>query len=76
MYWYGVPDPETGMNLATCIWRSRKLAIAASSRPRHIEATRLTDLYEAYELERYVLRKSAGQTGVTIEPFTGGDVGW
>ncbi|KAG8747133.1 hypothetical protein FRC10_002182 [Ceratobasidium sp. 414] len=21
MYWYGVPDPETGDNLATCIWQ-------------------------------------------------------
>jgi hypothetical protein len=32
--------------------------------------------YETYELERYTLRKSAGEKGVTIEPFSGGDVGW
>lgn len=22
MYWYGVPDEQTGSNLATCIWQS------------------------------------------------------
>jgi hypothetical protein len=77
MYWYGVPDPEMGMNLATCVWQSRKHAIAASSRPYHIKAMRLAaDSFEVYELGRYILRKRAGQTGVTIEPFTGGDVGW
>ncbi|THH04389.1 hypothetical protein EW146_g10192, partial [Bondarzewia mesenterica] len=27
MYWYGIPDPETGLNLATCIWQSRAHAI-------------------------------------------------
>jgi len=32
--------------------------------------------YEIYDLERYVLRKAAGEYGVTIEPFSGGDVGW
>ncbi|TFY78482.1 hypothetical protein EWM64_g5532, partial [Hericium alpestre] len=29
MYWYGIPDAETGLNLATCIWQSRAHAIAA-----------------------------------------------
>lgn len=32
--------------------------------------------YEVYELERHTLRKVSGETGVTIEPFRGGDVGW
>lgn len=32
--------------------------------------------YEVYELDRYTLRKLAGETGVTVEPFLGGDVGW
>ncbi|KAF7315708.1 UPF0643 protein [Mycena indigotica] len=77
LYWYGVPDPASGMNLATCIWQSRKHAIAANSRPHHIVAMRLaSQSYEVYNLERYVLRKRAGDPGVVVEPFNGGDVGW
>lgn len=65
------------MNLATCIWQSRKHAIAANSQPLHIKAMRLAaDSYEVYNLERHVLRKVAGSTFVTVEPYTGGDVGW
>ncbi|KAJ7096333.1 hypothetical protein C8R44DRAFT_717766 [Mycena epipterygia] len=77
LYWYGIPNQETGMNLATCIWQSRKHAIAATSQPHHIRAMRLAaDSYEVYDLERHVLRKFAGRAGVVVEPFTGGDVGW
>ncbi|KAJ7084377.1 hypothetical protein B0H15DRAFT_393202 [Mycena belliarum] len=77
MYWYGVPSQDTGMNLATCIWQSRKHAIAANSRPHHIRAMKLAaDSYEVYDLERYVLRKVGGATGVTVEHFNGGEVGW
>ncbi|KAG2342888.1 hypothetical protein BDR05DRAFT_963702 [Suillus weaverae] len=77
MYWYGVPDPETGMNLATCIWQSRKHAVAANSHPHHIRAMTLAAAsYEIYTLERHKLRKSRGERGVTIEPFDGGEVGW
>ncbi|KAG2043417.1 hypothetical protein BDR03DRAFT_941337 [Suillus americanus] len=77
MYWYGVPDPETGMNLATCIWQSRKHAVAANSRPHHIRAMTLAAAsYEIYTLERYKLRKLRGERGVTIEPFDGTEVGW
>lgn len=33
--------------------------------------------YEVYRLERYVLRKNKGETGITVEPFNGvGEVGW
>jgi len=77
LYWYGLPNPETGMNLATCIWQSRKHATAANSRPHHIQAMRLAaQVYDAYSLERYVLRKIQGEEGVTIETFTGDEVGW
>ncbi|KAI5889672.1 uncharacterized protein SCHCODRAFT_01100509 [Schizophyllum commune H4-8] len=77
LYWYGVPDPQTGFNLATCIWQSRKHAIAANSRPHHIEAMKLaSQSYEHYILERHILRKARGETGVTIEPFREGDIGW
>lgn len=77
MYWYGLPSPETGMNLATCIWQSRKHASAANSRPHHIEAMKLAATsYEFYTLERHVLTKSFGKKGVTVSPYTDGDVGW
>jgi len=77
MYWYGVPDPVTGLNLATCVWQSRRHAIAANSRPHHIRAMKLAkDSYEIYTLERYVLRKSTGQTNVSVEAYGGGEVGW
>ncbi len=77
MYWYGVPDSETGLNLATCIWQSRKHAVAANSRPHHVVAMKLArQSYEIYTLERYILRKVAGQTHVVIEQYDGGEVGW
>ena len=65
------------MNLATCIWQSRKHATAANSQLHHIKAMRLAaEVYDVYTLERYVLRKIQGEEGVTIETFTGGEVGW
>ncbi|KAF5393533.1 hypothetical protein D9757_000559 [Collybiopsis confluens] len=77
LYWYGIPNQQTGMNLATCIWQSRKHAIAANSRPHHIRAMMLAkESYEVYDLERHVLRKLAGETGVSVVPWDGGDVGW
>lgn len=77
MYWYGVPDPQTGLNLATCIWQSRQHAIAANSRPHHIRAMMLArDSYEIYTLERHVLRKTVGEANVSIEPYGGGEIGW
>lgn len=77
LYWYGVPNPDTGMNLATCIWQSRKHAIAANSKPYHIQAMKLAAAsFEKYDLERYTLRKVKGEKAVTVEKFVGGDVGW
>jgi hypothetical protein len=76
MYWYGVPD-ITGLNLATCIWQSRKHAVAAMSRPHHINAMKLAAAsFETYVLERYRLVKAKGQAHVTPEPYEGGEVGW
>ncbi|KAF8906561.1 hypothetical protein CPB84DRAFT_1813808 [Gymnopilus junonius] len=77
LYWYGIPNQDTGMNLATCIWQSRKHAVAANSGPYHIKAMRLAaQAYEIYTLERYRLRKLKGDSGVSIEHFEGGEVGW
>ncbi|KDQ10058.1 hypothetical protein BOTBODRAFT_178432 [Botryobasidium botryosum FD-172 SS1] len=77
MYWYGVPDPTTGLNLATCIWQSRKHALAANSRPHHIRAMRLAAAsFSEYSLERHVLRKVRGERGIHVEQYTSGDVGW
>lgn len=77
MYWYGVPSPETGLNLATCIWQSRLHAVAANGRAHHVRAAQLAkEAYERYDLERWVLRKRRGERGVHIEPYHGGPVGW
>ncbi|EIW63503.1 uncharacterized protein TRAVEDRAFT_62977 [Trametes versicolor FP-101664 SS1] len=77
LYWYGTPHPETGLNLATCIWQSRTHAAAANSRPHHIRAMRLAAAsYERYELERHRLRKVKGEARLRVEPYDGGDVGW
>src|SRR5882762_7859794 len=77
MYWYGVPNPHTGMNIMTCIWKSREHAIAAQSCPHHIQAMKLAAAsFEVYTLERYILKKVKGLTGVTVEPFVGGYTGY
>jgi hypothetical protein len=77
MYWYGVPDPETGLNLATCIWQSRAHAIAANSKPKHAQAAELAkSSFSTYTLERYVLRKEKGYKELHISEYVSGDVGW
>jgi hypothetical protein len=77
MYWYGVPNPKTGLNLATCIWQSREFAVAASYGPQHIVAMQLAvSSFAEFRLERYVLKKEKGSRGLTVHPYTGGDVGW
>jgi len=69
VYWYGVPDPATGENLATCIWTSRALAIKANSLPMHATAARFAkEAYALYDLERYTVKKLAGETKLRIEP--------
>ena len=70
MYWYGVPNEITGLNLATCIWQSQEHAIAVNSLPHHVRARKLAaESFEVYSLGRYLLRKEKGQSGVTIEPY-------
>ena len=77
MYWYGVPAPETGLNLATCIWQSRQHAILANNNPNHVRAAKLAKAaYEMYELERWVVRKFKGERGIHLEPYKEGPVGW
>lgn len=76
LYWYGSIN-GAGENLATCIWQSRKDAIAANRNPKHAIAARLASTtYERYVLERYVLRKVKGETGIRVEEWQGGDVGF
>ncbi|WVW83659.1 hypothetical protein I302_105680 [Kwoniella bestiolae CBS 10118] len=76
MYWYGVPD-HTGLNLATCIWQSRRHAIKAISGPKHMKAMKETEgAYETYQLERWILSKKAGKRHLELKKWVGGDVGW
>ncbi len=70
------PSPPQ-INLATCIWQSRKHARAAIGGPEHIKAMKLASTsYEMYTLERHVLRKKAGEEGVVVENYVDGEVGW
>jgi hypothetical protein len=76
MYWYGIPDPETGVNLATCVWQSRAHAIAANSRPNHIRAMRLAaSSYEKYDMQRWTLRKTIGSRLLDVLPYNQGTAG-
>lgn len=77
MYWYGEPSPKTGHNLATCIWQSRQHALLANTGPKHINAAKLAHAsYETYELERWVVQKFQGETGIHLVPYKEGPVGW
>ncbi|KAI6046157.1 hypothetical protein EDC04DRAFT_2558451 [Pisolithus marmoratus] len=78
MYWYGVPDAQTGLNLATCIWQSRRHALAANSRPLHIQAMKFAAIsFDTYSLERYRLSKVKRKQGIQVEEFSiGTEVGW
>jgi hypothetical protein len=70
MYWYGTPNPVTGVNLATCVWQSHAHALAAISRPDHMRAMRLAiPSYETFELKRWTLRKTKGSRRVEVLPF-------
>lgn len=70
LYWYGIPDAETGLNLATCVWQSRAHAIAANSGPDHIRAMRIAvSSYQHYSLERWTLRKTRGSRRLEVVPY-------
>ncbi|KAI5449666.1 hypothetical protein NCC49_004127 [Naganishia albida] len=65
-YWYGAPD-ENGDNVATCLWASREDARRASTSARHRVAAGLAKgVYERYELIRYVVERSEGETGLRV----------
>lgn len=55
----------------------RKHAINAISGPKHrVAMLQAKNAYEIYDLERWVLTKRWGERGVSLEKWTGGDVGW
>ena len=57
-------------------WQSRAQARLANSRPHHLNAVRLTARsYESYTLERYTLRKVAGEREVRVEPYVEREAG-
>ena len=56
---------------------SRRHAIKAISGPKHLQAMKhAKNAYEVYDLERWVLRKEKGAKGLTLQKWTGGEVGW
>jgi hypothetical protein len=60
-YWWRGPDPETGKNLATCVWTDWDHAKRAGRLPMHAKAMSATkDCYERWGVERYFLKISLG----------------
>lgn len=69
-YWYGVPDPSTGENLATCVWTSRAEAQVASRLRMHgLAARESRRVYEQYSLFRYRVVKRQGEKEVRLEQW-------
>lgn len=70
MYWYGIPDPATGNNLASCIWTDREAARRASRLPFHREAAEHAKwAYREFELSRYAVVKKKGESKVRVEEW-------
>ncbi len=69
-YFKGEAD-ERRECLSFCLWESSEQAVAASGGASHRAAARLTgEMYESYDLERYVLTQmhSAKGTRIRFEP--------
>lgn len=70
-YYYGGIEAERRC-LAMCVWQGASYARAASLRPLHKRAASLAaEMYDAYHLETYSIRKNVGATRLHIVP-TGG----
>ncbi|QIN79087.1 hypothetical protein GBA65_11770 [Rubrobacter marinus] len=54
--------------LSFCLWESRRHAVTAAGKPAHGEAARISEeMYESYDLERYLVRKPRRDAGLGIE---------
>ena len=59
-YFIGTPN-EHRECLSFCLWKSRSEALKASVRPAHQRAQKLTsEMYEWFQLERYIVKKTGG----------------
>ncbi|KAF3986195.1 hypothetical protein FT663_04630 [Candidozyma haemuli var. vulneris] len=59
-YWYGVPDPQTGQNLATCWWRSPQDARAGGTGKSHQSSVgKVKNWYKLWRVEQYELELGA-----------------
>lgn len=59
-YWFGVPDGETGQNLATCWWRSAEDAKIGGTGNAHRESVSKTrQWYQLWHVEEYILELGA-----------------
>ncbi|MCJ1364088.1 hypothetical protein MMC16_003197 [Acarospora aff. strigata] len=60
-YWFGTADPDTGRNLATCIWRERTDAKRGGAGEGHRRAMRETiGLYTEWKFEKLRLAIRGG----------------
>ncbi|KAF8474756.1 hypothetical protein BDZ91DRAFT_711640 [Kalaharituber pfeilii] len=69
-YWYGVPDSDTGRNLATCLWVDREHAVRGGSGPGHKEAmAKARGFYVGLEVERLRFVVEEGAEGWSVEKW-------
>ncbi|KAK6495350.1 hypothetical protein TWF481_003374 [Arthrobotrys musiformis] len=55
-YWFGTPHPDSGRNLATCIWRHRGDAKIGGGGPGHVRAMEaVRNIYLEWRVERLKL---------------------
>ena len=68
-YFKGETDP-TGACLSFCIWDSRAEARSAAGQAAHARASSIVhEMYAAYRLEFYRVRRSAAEGRFTFEPY-------
>ena len=70
LYYFKGEANERRQCLSFCVWESRQQARAAARLPLHLAATRIAnEIFESYELERYIVKKSSRREGgqLTIE---------
>jgi hypothetical protein len=64
LYYFRGQANEQRQCLSFCVWESRPQAQMAARLPLHLAATRIAkEIYESYELERYVIKKCSRLDG-------------
>ena len=70
LYYFRGTTNEKGECLSFCVWSSREEAARAAGLPLHTLAmAKVDEMYTSYALERYRIRKHAGEPHLEFEPI-------